>query len=80
MSFAATRGENAKAASKRCVKRLWRLFPHVLLCLSLVSYAALGAILFQRIEGGSASTTEHDYRRFLGQIVDAVKNCTGKLA
>lgn len=80
MSVALKKGINVNAESRKCAARLWRLFPHVLLCLTLVAYAALGALLFQYIEGKSASTTQKDYRLFLGQIVGAVKNLTGKLA
>lgn len=80
MSVVVKRGINAKAESRKCAVRLWRLFPHVLLCLSLVAYAALGALLFQHIEGESASTTQQDYRLFLGQIVGTVQNFTGKVA
>lgn len=79
MSVVVKRGINAKAESRKCAARLWRLFPHVLLCLSLVAYAALGALLFQHIEGESASTTQQDYRLFLGQIVGSVQNFTGKV-
>lgn len=71
---------DSKAQAKSCTERLRRLFPHVLLSLSLVAYAFLGAILFEHIEGGSPSSTQHQYRKFLGQIVDDVKNKTGKLA
>lgn len=70
----------SKAEAKSCTERLRRLFPHVLLPLSLVAYAFLGAVLFQHIEGGSPSSTLHHYRNFLAQIVDDVKNTSGKLA
>lgn len=78
MSAAVKGGISVKAECRKCAARLWRLFPHVLLCLSLVAYASLGAVLFKHIEGGSASTTEQEYRMFLGQIVDTVQNLTGK--
>uniref|UniRef100_A0A3Q3WKH4 Potassium channel domain-containing protein n=1 Tax=Mola mola TaxID=94237 RepID=A0A3Q3WKH4_MOLML len=58
--------------------RLWRLFPHALLCLSLVAYAALGALLFQHIEGGGASSSRQEYRVFLAQIVGTVRNVSGR--
>lgn len=70
----------ARDCGKSCTERLLRLFPHVLLSLSLVAYAFLGAILFEHIEGGSPSSTLHHYRHFLGQIVDDVQNTSGKLA
>lgn len=78
MSVAVKKGINPKAESRKCAARFWRLFPHLLLCLSLVAYAALGALLFQRIEGGSDSSTEQEYDEFLGQIVSTVQNLTGK--
>ncbi|XP_051280050.1 potassium channel subfamily K member 18 [Dicentrarchus labrax] len=76
MSVAVKRGISAKGESRKCAARFWRLFPHLLLCLSLVAYAALGALLFQHIEGESASTTQQEYREFLGQIVRTVQNLT----
>lgn len=79
MSVAVKQRLSAKAQSRRCVARLGRLVPHVLLSLSLVAYAALGALLFQHIEGGSASTTtQQDYHKFLKQIVDTVQKFTGE--
>ncbi|XP_073338475.1 potassium channel subfamily K member 18 [Pagrus major] len=76
MSVAVKRGISAKAESRKCAARFWRLFPHLLLCLSLVAYAALGALMFQHIEGGSTSSTTQDYHEFLGQIVGTVQNFT----
>lgn len=78
MSVAVKRRLSAKAQSRRCAARLWRLVPHVLLSLSLVAYAALGALLFQHIEGGNASTTPPEYQHFLEQIVDTVQNPTSE--
>ncbi|XP_053188648.1 potassium channel subfamily K member 18 [Scomber japonicus] len=54
----------------------WRLLPHLMLCLSLVAYAALGALMFRHIEGGNVSTTQPEYHDFLGKIVDRVQNRT----
>lgn len=79
MSVAVKSGIRAKAESRKCAARFWRLFPHLLLCLSLVAYAALGALMFQHIEGGSTSSTSQDYLEFLGQIVGTVQNFTGEL-
>ncbi|KAM8739607.1 potassium channel subfamily K member 18 [Acanthopagrus schlegelii] len=76
MSVAVKSGIRAKAESRKCAARFWRLFPHLLLCLSLVAYAALGALMFQHIEGGSTSSTSQDYLQFLGQIVGTVQNFT----
>ncbi|XP_068424536.1 potassium channel subfamily K member 18 [Clinocottus analis] len=77
MSVALKRGISAKAESRKCAGRFWRLFPHLLLCLSLVAYAALGALLFEYIEGKNGSSSHHDsYLDFLGQIVSTVQNLT----
>ncbi|XP_040906294.1 potassium channel subfamily K member 18 [Toxotes jaculatrix] len=76
MSVAAKKGISAKAQSRKCAARFWRLFPHLFLCLSMVGYAALGALMFQYIEGGSESMTQRDYYEFLGQIVRTVQNLT----
>ena len=78
MSVAVKRGISAKTESRKCAARFWRLFPHLLLCLSLVVYAALGALMFQYIEGGSEFTAPKEYHEFLGQIVSTVQNLTGK--
>ncbi|XP_056148100.1 potassium channel subfamily K member 18 [Lampris incognitus] len=60
----------------QCSTRLWRLSPHLFLCLSLVGYAALGAVLFQYIEGSSNYTISEEYYEFLGRIVDRVQDLT----
>ncbi len=78
MSVALKKGINAKAKSRKCAARFWRLFPHLSLCLSLVAYAALGALMFRHIEGGSSSATPQEYHEFLGQIVITVQNLTGE--
>ncbi|KAM3606161.1 uncharacterized protein V6R79_011787 [Siganus canaliculatus] len=76
MSVALKRRISAQAESRKCAARFWRLFPHLLLCLSLVAYAALGALMFQRIEGLNPTTTPQDYQDFLKQIVCTVQNFT----
>lgn len=70
------RGRRAEEESRKCAARFWKLFPHLSLCLSLVAYAALGALTFQYIEGGSESTTQPGYSEFLGEIVSTVQNLT----
>ncbi|XP_059215733.1 potassium channel subfamily K member 18 [Centropristis striata] len=67
---------SAKAESRKCAARFWKLFPHLLLWLSLVAYAALGALMFEHIEGSSKSSTQQEYHDFLGQIVSKVENLT----
>ncbi|XP_061646277.1 potassium channel subfamily K member 18 [Phyllopteryx taeniolatus] len=58
-----------------CIARFWKLLPHIMLCLSLVIYAALGALLFQYIEG-RAPPTKQEYHYFLGQIIRHVQHRT----
>ncbi|XP_047459377.1 potassium channel subfamily K member 18 [Mugil cephalus] len=74
MSVAVKRGISAKNESRKCAARFWTLFPHLLLCLSLVAYAALGALIFRHIEGGSLSNTQKEYLKFLGEIVSTVQD------
>uniref|UniRef100_UPI0037E7F435 potassium channel subfamily K member 18 n=1 Tax=Semicossyphus pulcher TaxID=241346 RepID=UPI0037E7F435 len=76
MSVALKKEISAKAESRKCAARFWRLFPHLVLCLSLVGYAALGALMFQHIEGGIVSTTQQEYHKFLGEIITKVQNLT----
>lgn len=78
MSVTVKRSISAKDETRKCAARLWRLIPHILLSLSLVAYAALGALLFQHIEGRNSSTNQREYSAFLDQIVDTVQNFTGK--
>ncbi|XP_075933461.1 potassium channel subfamily K member 18 [Anarhichas minor] len=74
MSVAVKRGISAKAESRKCAGRFWRLFPHLLLCLSLVAYAALGALMFEHIEGKSELYLPDEYHDFLRQIISTVQN------
>ncbi|KAM9848066.1 potassium channel subfamily K member 18 [Aulostomus maculatus] len=76
MSVSVKRGISVKNESRKCRARFWKLVPHLSLCLSLVAYAALGALMFQQIEGGSPSISRVEYHKFLGQIVATVQNCT----
>ncbi|XP_060942849.1 potassium channel subfamily K member 18 [Limanda limanda] len=77
MSVAEKKAISAKAESRKCAGRLWRLFPHLLLCLSLVAYAALGALVFQYIEGRGESSNLTEYHGFLGEIISTVQDLTG---
>lgn len=79
MSVAVTvkKGVSVKEECIKCVARFWRLFPHLSLSLSLVAYAALGALMFQHIEGQS-KPDKTDYHEFLGKIVSIVQNSTCK--
>ncbi|KAM3863148.1 potassium channel subfamily K member 18 [Diretmus argenteus] len=72
MSVAVKGGRSKPEA--RCVARLWRLFPHLFLSLSLVGYAALGALVFQHIEGTNGDSTNKDYHDFLGDIITTIQN------
>ncbi|KAK5853526.1 hypothetical protein PBY51_014671 [Eleginops maclovinus] len=76
MSVAIKKGISAKAETRKCADRFWKMFPHLLLCLSLVAYAALGALLFKHIEGGDKDPVIEEYDRFLLQIVSTVQNLT----
>lgn len=62
----------------KCVARLWKVFPHAFLIVSLIGYAALGAILFMYVEGNSTPTGEEDYHNFLCDIVRL--NRSGKIS
>ncbi|XP_030643302.1 potassium channel subfamily K member 18 [Chanos chanos] len=53
---------------------MWTLFPHIFLILSLMAYAVLGAVLFEKIEGGRDNETNKDYQRFLQSLVVTVHN------
>lgn len=78
MSVAVKGRIRSRSVPQKCASRLRRLFPHLLLCLSLVGYAALGALMFKNIEGGSPSSTEKEYFQFLGGIVTKIQNLTSK--
>lgn len=70
---------SAGSGCGKCLAPLWRVFPHLALCGTLVAYAVLGALIFQRIEGGNKpSKIQEDYREFLGEIVDIVRNHSRK--
>lgn len=63
-----------KTGFRRCCARFWRLFPHLTLCVALVAYTVMGALIFMHVEGGSQSSTEQEYRNFLAQIVEIVQS------
>ncbi|KAM7408097.1 hypothetical protein PAMA_001990 [Pampus argenteus] len=75
MSVALKRRISVKNESRKCAARFWKLLPHLMLCLSLVAYAALGALMFLYIEGGSPGVRP-EYRDFLGDLVTTVQNLT----
>uniref|UniRef100_A0A673BDV4 Potassium channel, subfamily K, member 18 n=1 Tax=Sphaeramia orbicularis TaxID=375764 RepID=A0A673BDV4_9TELE len=71
----------AKSESRKCAARACRLIPHLLLCLSLVAYAALGGFVFELIEGpggGSDPSIQPKYQSFLQDLVQTVQNLSGK--
>ncbi|KAM4730184.1 potassium channel subfamily K member 18 [Anableps anableps] len=63
-----------ETGSRKCCTRFWRLFPHLMLCGTLVAYAVVGALIFMQVEGGRESGTKQDYRRFLEEIVEIAQN------
>lgn len=71
------KGISVKNESKKCAERFWRFVPHLLLCSSLVAYAALGALIFQYIEG-KPSAIQQEYDNFLRQVVETVQRPSGK--
>lgn len=67
----------ARPVSRRtAVKCMWALFPHVVLILSLIGYAVLGALLFQVLEGRSRNDTD-EYRSFVLEVVETVRKHSG---
>ncbi|KAF1376168.1 hypothetical protein PFLUV_G00227940 [Perca fluviatilis] len=80
MSVAVKKKKGVKAELRKCAWRSWRLVPHLLLCLSLVAYAALGALMFAHIEGNGLKVLNYtrppEYQRFLTRIVSTVQNLT----
>ncbi|XP_061601574.1 potassium channel subfamily K member 18 [Cololabis saira] len=84
MSVAAKEGTSVKDKCKKCAAPFWRFVPHLTLCGTLVAYAALGALLFQRLEGGSASGSRDgyrdEYRRFLEEMVHIAQDDTSNMS
>lgn len=56
----------------RCSNIFWTVFPHVSLILSLVCYAALGALLFRHLEG--KRVPDGDYDGYLDELWDLFNN------
>ncbi|MBN3288444.1 KCNKI protein, partial [Polyodon spathula] len=56
----------------RCSNIFWAVFPHVSLILSLVCYAALGALLFRHLEGKRVPDDEYD--TYLDELWDLFNN------
>uniref|UniRef100_A0A8C5CRB5 Potassium channel, subfamily K, member 18 n=1 Tax=Gadus morhua TaxID=8049 RepID=A0A8C5CRB5_GADMO len=71
MSAPRKAGKNREAP---CCVLLWKICPHLFLSLSLVGYAALGALLFKNIEGRKEPNSTDEYHEFLGQIVQNITN------
>ncbi|XP_055758209.1 potassium channel subfamily K member 18 [Salvelinus fontinalis] len=80
MSLAVGKTRSSIENSKKCASKLWKLFPHVFLILLLVGYAALGAVLFWCIEGGSGYQAEGEYHEFLGKLLRRIQNYPGNLS
>ncbi|XP_030581112.1 potassium channel subfamily K member 18 [Archocentrus centrarchus] len=74
MSVKAKRRISVKNESEKCAARFWRFVPHLLLCSSLVAYAALGALIFHHIEGQQPSAVQQEYDNFLRQMVGTVES------
>ncbi|XP_076833822.1 potassium channel subfamily K member 18 [Brachyhypopomus gauderio] len=75
MSVVAKKGRGSTEEKRRGERRVWPLFPHAFLILSLIGYAVLGAWVFRAIEGrNSANSTGEDYRNFVRQVVETVNN------
>ncbi|CAB1343554.1 unnamed protein product, partial [Coregonus sp. 'balchen'] len=80
MSVAVGKTRSSIENSRKCASKLWKLFPHAFLILSLVGYAVLGAVLFWYIEGGSVYRTEGEYHEFLGKLLRTIQNYPGNLS
>ncbi|KAM6916444.1 potassium channel subfamily K member 18 [Xenentodon cancila] len=80
MSVAVKKGTSVKDKCKKCAAPFWRFVPHLTLCGTLVAYAALGALVFQYLEGGSDSGTRDEYHQFLEDIVHIIQNNTNNMS
>uniref|UniRef100_A0A4W3JNC0 Potassium channel domain-containing protein n=1 Tax=Callorhinchus milii TaxID=7868 RepID=A0A4W3JNC0_CALMI len=56
----------AVKCKRRCVKVLRAIFPHLFLVSLLVTYAVVGAFIFQQLESGIKET--EDYDQFLNRL------------
>ncbi|XP_067310695.1 potassium channel subfamily K member 18 [Pseudorasbora parva] len=66
--------ERKSDAKGRCARLFWRLFPHVLLILSLMLYALLGALIFQRIENRNRYNESEQMDALVRKVVETVQN------
>ncbi|KAG7328605.1 hypothetical protein KOW79_008549 [Hemibagrus wyckioides] len=73
MSVAVKERRARPAVRRKAAKCMWALFPHVVLILSLIGYAVLGAVVFQVIEGRPRNDTD-EYRNFVRQVVATMRN------
>lgn len=76
MSMTVEEGRVRPVARRNAAKCMWALFPHVVLILSLIGYAVLGAVVFQEIEGRQRNDTD-EYRNFVRQVVATVRDHSG---
>lgn len=70
--------EGTKSNSKgKCARWIWRMFPHVFLILSLILFAAFGALIFERIEKKESSDESEKMRWVVREVLETVQNHTG---
>ncbi|KAI7804739.1 K2P18.1 potassium channel, partial [Triplophysa rosa] len=75
-SVALEEGEKSNPKGN-CARWIWRLFPHVFLILSLMAFAALGALIFERIEKRESYDESKEIQRVVRKVVETVQNHTG---
>ncbi|XP_061083388.1 potassium channel subfamily K member 18 isoform X2 [Conger conger] len=75
MSVAIEDGQQSSEKRSRCIRLLSILFPLGCLIVLLVGYAALGALSFRYIEGGTINgSMNQEYKTFLLTLVHTVRN------
>ncbi|XP_062863952.1 potassium channel subfamily K member 18 [Trichomycterus rosablanca] len=75
MSSAGEEDGTCRGVKRRLVRWMWTIFPHVVPLASLIGYALFGAWVFHNIEGkASNGRRDEDYRRFVRQVVEIVRN------